>query len=190
MGFDRSLGRPANHGARGQVELASVIVENVQTVFRSHDGHPRAGDIENNHPTSNYLVGSSDAGHKATTSISDVAAGAQCPIQESSELPGAAPEPSGTSFCARCQGHMPVSSTSRLKLKNVRTSTMPANTATDSSVGLTATVRMMSAATRSFEAEQNRTPDLLPKHPIAVGRTLQQPANRKNSRQPDAAGDR
>jgi hypothetical protein len=49
----------------------------------------------------------------------------------------------------RCQGHFPVSSTSRLKLKNVRTSTIPARVATDTSVGLTATVRMMSAAMRS-----------------------------------------
>ncbi len=48
-----------------------------------------------------------------------------------------------------CHGHFPESSTSRAKLKNVRTATMMARTPTPEKVGATATVRMMSAATRN-----------------------------------------
>jgi hypothetical protein len=48
-----------------------------------------------------------------------------------------------------CHGHRPVISSSKEKLRKVRISTMMARTPTLSNVGVTATVRMMSAATRS-----------------------------------------
>ena len=48
-----------------------------------------------------------------------------------------------------CHGQRPVISTSSEKLKKVRMTTMPPSTATLVRVGLAATVRMMSPATRS-----------------------------------------
>lgn len=48
-----------------------------------------------------------------------------------------------------CHGHRPVISSSSEKLRNVRISTMPPRTPTLVSVGVTATVRMISAATSS-----------------------------------------
>ncbi|MCW2530304.1 MAG: hypothetical protein JWM76_5164 [Pseudonocardiales bacterium] len=50
---------------------------------------------------------------------------------------------------AFCQGHRPVISSSREKLRNVRMSTITPRTATLRTVGVTATVRTMSAATSS-----------------------------------------
>src|SRR6266516_1416282 len=49
----------------------------------------------------------------------------------------------------RCQGHSPLISTSSDQLKNVRTSTISPSTPTLTKVGSMATLRMMSAATRS-----------------------------------------
>src|SRR6476661_5943595 len=55
----------------------------------------------------------------------------------------------GTGSVDFCQGHRPVISNSREKLRNVRMTTITARTPTLVKVGVTATVRMMSAATRS-----------------------------------------
>lgn len=55
----------------------------------------------------------------------------------------------GTGSVSFCQGHRPVISNSREKLRNVRMTTITARTPTLVKVGVTATVRMMSAATRS-----------------------------------------
>ena len=65
-----------------------------------------------------------------------------------------------------CHGQRPVISTSREKLSNVRISTIPASTATLRGVGVIATVRMMSAATRNSRPSRIERP-LLAK--VAIG---------------------
>ena len=57
-----------------------------------------------------------------------------------------------------CHGHLPVISSSSVKLRNVRMSTIPARTPTLCSVGVTATVRMMSAATSSSRPSRIERP--------------------------------
>jgi pimeloyl-ACP methyl ester carboxylesterase len=63
-----------------------------------------------------------------------------------------------TERCCHC--HAPVTSSWREKLRNVRISTMPPSTATLSPVGVTATVRMMSAATKNSRPRRIARPRL------------------------------
>ena len=71
----------------------------------------------------------------------------------------------------RCHGQRPSISTSRLKLRNVRMMMMPARTAMLSRVGVTATVLMMSAATRNSRPSRIARPRLERKFATATSRS-------------------
>lgn len=83
-----------------------------------------------------------------------------------------------------CQGHFPVISSSKEKLRKVRIRTIKANTPTLANVGVTATARRMSAATRSQAKEDRQVQQLavLPVHrggmtSIASARHQTQPSS-------------
>jgi hypothetical protein len=57
-----------------------------------------------------------------------------------------------------CHGHAPVISSCSEKLRNVRIPTIPPSTATLCGVGVIATVRMMSAATRNSRPSRIERP--------------------------------
>jgi hypothetical protein len=73
---------------------------------------------------------------------------------------------------ARRHGQRPSISTSNEKLRNVLISTISPKTATFSSDGCTATVLMMSAATRNSRPQQNAPPEYGSDDPLALVRTL------------------
>ena len=87
----------------------------------------------------------------------------------------------------RRHGQRPSISTSNEKLRNVLISTTSPKTATFSSDGCTATVLMMSAATKNSRPQQNAAPKHSPDDPVALVPTLaanqRQPSTDKGYRQ-------